>query len=198
MKQLIAPRNPVDERTSARHLARGTTTVPATGCPTTVTRRTRSRFPRLALLVSLLAAAMAGSPPSHAQASAADVDRPAVSGQQPLQLDHGERWPTDVTLREGMRRIRAVAGWIQNAEIGGPLSARQSRAAATSIEDSVAFIVEHPPRGAEIDANLHILLARVLAADGRLPQLLDALELYPRYFNDPEWQPLERNVSSDH
>lgn len=100
-------------------------------------------------------------------------------------------------MREGMRRIRAVTLWMQHAQIDGPLSARQSRAAAASIEDSVAAIVEHPPRGAGIDANLHILLARVLAADG-LPQLLDTLDLYPRYFNDPGWQPVRRNAPSAH
>lgn len=96
-----------------------------------------------------------------------------------------------------MRRIRAVTLWMQHAQIDGPLSARQSRAAAASIEDSVAAIVDHPPRDAGIDPNLHILLGRLLAADG-LPQLLDALDLYPRYFNDPGWQAVGRNVPSDH
>jgi len=43
-----------------------------------------------------------------------------------------------------------------------------------------------------MDANLRLLLGRVLAADG-LPQLLDTLELYPRYFDDPGWQPLTAN-----
>ncbi len=152
----------------------------------------RSGSLRFGLLVLLLVASMAGWSPSLAQSNAGGTPSPAVSGQRQLQLDHGQRWPTDVALREGMRRIRAVALWIQSSEADGPLSARQSRATAASIEDSVAAIVEHPPRGAGIDANLHILLARILAADG-LAELLDALELYPRYFDDPGWQPVERN-----
>jgi hypothetical protein len=146
----------------------------------------------LALFVFLLIAALAGTPLSRAQAAAGDTRRPHATAPRQLQLDHGQRWPADPALREGMRRIRAVALWMQQAQAGGSLSVRQSRAATASIEDSVATIVDHPPRGGGMDANLRLLLGRVLAADG-LPQLLDALKLYPRYFDDPGWQPLTAN-----
>lgn len=169
--------------------------------------RTRSRrgygscrmdgYLRWALLVSLLVAALAGAPASRAQAVAGDTHRPRVTAQRQLQLDRGQRWPADVALREGMRRIRAVALWMQQAQAEGALSIRQSRAATASIEDSVAAIVDHPSRGADMDTNLHLLLGRVLSADG-LPQLLDALELYPRYFADPDWQPLTANPPAGH
>lgn len=141
------------------------------------------------LLVSLTVAASVGGSPSRAQAVAGDTQRPRSSAPHQLTLDHGQRWPADAALREGMRRIRAIALWMQHAQADGPLSVRQSRAATASIEDSVAAIVDHPPRRGGMDANLHLLLGRVLAADG-LPSLLDALELYPRYFADPDWQPV--------
>lgn len=144
---------------------------------------------RWILLVPLMAAASAGGSPSRAQAAAGDTHRPRATAPRQLQLDHGQRWPADAALREGMRRIRAIALWMQHAQANGPLSARQSRAATASIEDSVAAIVDHPPRGDGMDANLRLLLGHVLAADG-LPQLLDALEPYPRYFTDPDWQPV--------
>ncbi|EIM02951.1 hypothetical protein [Rhodanobacter thiooxydans] len=159
--------------------------------------RIHSGCPRWALLVSLLVAALAGAPPSHAHAAAGDTHRPRPATQRQLQLDRGQRWPADAALREGMRRIRAVALWMQQAQADGPLSVRQSRAATASIEDSVAVIVDHPPRGNGMDANLHLLLGRVLTADG-LPQLLDALELYPRYFTDPDWQPLTASAPAGH
>lgn len=152
---------------------------------------------RWALLVSVLIAALTTAHPSRAQAAAGDAHRPRAAAQRQLQLDRGQRWPADATLREGMRRIRAVALWMQQAQAEGALSVRQSRAATASIEDSVAAIVEHPSRGAGMDANLHLLLGRVLSADG-MPQLLDALELYPRYFADPDWQPLTANPPTGH
>ena len=153
------------------------------------TRRVHSGCWRWVLLVPLVVAASAGGSSSRAQAAAGDTHRPRATAPRQLQLDRGQRWPADAALREGMRRIRAVALWMQHAQADGPLSVRQSRAATASIEDSVAAIVDHPPRGDGMDANLRLLLGRVLAADG-LPQLLDALELYPRYFADPGWQPL--------
>lgn len=152
---------------------------------------------RVAVFGSLLVAVMAGPSASHAQAAPADPPRRTATGQNSLQLNHGARWPADAALSEGMQRIRAVALWMQHTQVDGVLSARQSRAAARSIESSVAAIVEHPSRGAAVDANLHLLLGRILSADG-LPQLLDALELYPRYFNDPGWRPMERNAAVVH
>lgn len=159
--------------------------------------RVRSGYSRWVLLVSLLVAALAGAPSSRAQDTAVDTPRPRATAPRQLQLDRGQRWPADTALREGMRRIRAVALWMQHAQADGPLSVRQSRAATASIEDSVAVIVDHPSRGDGIDANLRLLLGRVLAADG-LPQLLDALELYPRYFTDPDWQPLTASAPAGH
>jgi hypothetical protein len=159
--------------------------------------RARSAYSRLALFVFLLIAALAGTPSSRAQAAAGDTHRPRAAALRQLQLDPGQRGPADPALREGMRRIRAVALWMQQAQAEGALSIRQSRAATASIEDSVAAIVDHPSRGDGMDANLHLLLGRVLSADG-LPQLLDALELYPRYFADLDWQPLTANPVDGH
>lgn len=196
MKDLIASQILVDERDSTRSTVRGAAAVPTTSRPGTTAGmavgRVCSGLPRMALLASLVVAATATCLPSRAQSIAGGTHRVDVTGQpqRQLQLDHGRRWPADATLREGMRRIRAVALWMQSTQADGPLSARQSRAASASIEDSVAAIVEHPSRGARIDTNLHTLLARVLAADG-LTELLDTLDLYPRYFDDPGWQPVE-------
>jgi hypothetical protein len=149
------------------------------------------------LRAPLLVAALVGAPPSLAQAADTATDHPVATAPRQLQLNHGQRWPADTALREGMRRIRAIALWMQHAQADGSLSTRQARAVAASIENSVAAIVDRPPRGNGMDANLHLLLGRVLAADG-LPSLLDALELYPRYFADPDWQPVTADASPGH
>lgn len=159
--------------------------------------RNRRGCLRWTLLAPLLVVALGIGSPSFARVAAVDAPLPSATARRQLQLDHGQRWPADAALREGMRRIRAVALWMRQAQAEGSLSTRQSRAATASIEDSVAAIVDHPSRGDGVDANLHLLLGRVLAADG-LPPLLDALELYPRYFADPDWQPLTANTPADH
>lgn len=196
MKDLIPPQILVHERDHTRHTMQSAAPVPSPSRPVTTAGMAAGGvchgLARTALLTALAVATMAAGLPSRAQSIAGVTHRVDATGQHQLQLDHGQRWPADVTLREGMRRIRAVALWMQSTQADGPLSARQSRAASASIEDSVAAIVEHPPRSAGIDANLHTLLARVLAADG-LEQLLDTLDLYSRYFDDPGWQPVKHN-----
>jgi hypothetical protein len=161
-----------------------------------MTRFLRSRpIPHLGMLALLVATAA----PDWAAAGTTPVDgsfhRHGIAGQK-LQLDHGRPWRTDASLREGMERIRAVVAWIQQAQTDGPLSARQHRAAASSLEDSVATIVSQPRREPGGDANLHLLLGRLLAAEG-LPQMLDVLELYPCYFDHPGWQPIARGQSPE-
>lgn len=155
---------------------------------------TRLRCFRAIPQVGMLALLAATATPYWSVAAAMPVDGGRdIAGKQ-LGLDHGRRWHTDASLREGMERIRAVVAWMQQAQTGGSLSARQSRAAARSLEDSVAAIVSQPHRDPGVDANLHLLLGRLLAADG-LPQMLDVLELYPRYFDHPGWQPIARSQS---
>ncbi|WP_447736166.1 cytochrome c [Rhodanobacter soli] len=147
----------------------------------------------------MLALLVATAAPDWAAAGTIPVDgslrRRGIAGQQ-LQLDHGRPWRTDASLREGMERIRAVVAWMQQAQASGPLSARQSRAATGSLEDSVVMIVSQSRHEPGADANLHLLLGRLLDADG-LPQMLDVLELYPRYFDHPGWQPIARGQSPE-
>lgn len=202
MNRRIVQRNLVDTHLTVHHMARPTTAPPATFFPPlvvgTMMRRVCAGSPRLAMLVPLLLAAIiAAGSPARAQTSTENTYRSATTRQPQLQLDHGQRWPVDVALRDGMQRIHVVVNWMQRMQVDGTLSTRQSRAATVSIEDSVDAIVKDPPRGAGIDSNLHILLARVLDADG-LSQLLDALALYPRYFDDPQWQPVQHIPPADH
>ncbi|HUW54232.1 MAG TPA: hypothetical protein VMV99_12535 [Rhodanobacter sp.] len=106
---------------------------------------------------------------------------------QRIELDHGRPWPTDASLREGMERIR-VAVERAGARTDGRLTGKQSRALTVAIQQNVVFIVSHCRLQAKADANLHILLGRLLEAEN-LPQIVDVLDLYPHYFFHPGWLP---------
>lgn len=147
-------------------------------------------------LIFVLAIWPLGSVLAQAHSSIEHQAHQQLATQQ-LELDHGRLWSTDASLREGMERVRAAAAdSARQAGSGEQITTRQSRALAASIQDSVAFMVTHCHLQPRADANLHMLLGRLLAADG-LPQVLDVLDLYPRYFAHPGWQPIARNRVPD-
>lgn len=113
-----------------------------------------------------------------------------------LELEHGRTWQTDAPLREGMSRIRQ--GVMSASQNGKSPSAAQAGQLVGDIERAVADMVARCRLAPKADANLHILLGRLLsaatklkanpnAADG-LPQMREVLDLYPRYFAHPGWQ----------
>lgn len=75
----------------------------------TATWRTPSAV-YLGMLAMALAAGMPGWSAAMAQPAVSDPHRGHPKEQQQLQLDHGQPWRTDASLREGMERIRAFAG----------------------------------------------------------------------------------------
>jgi hypothetical protein len=119
---------------------------------------------------------------------------------QALSLDHdGRAWHTDEALREGMQRIRdAVALATAEQEASGHDAGRDAEL-ADAVDEAVAFLFANCRLEPEADANLHILLARVMVASAALREdgesgegllgLIAALEDYPRYFDHPGWEP---------
>lgn len=115
-----------------------------------------------------------------------------------LELDHGQLWSTDAPLREGMERIRVAVVIAQQADTQDQLDATQAQALVTAVEDSTAFMVQNCRLQPKADANLHILLGRLSAAAtavkdnpkaaNGLPQMLEVLDIYPRYFTHSGWQ----------
>ncbi|HEX2752060.1 MAG TPA: hypothetical protein VHP34_02925 [Alphaproteobacteria bacterium] len=114
-----------------------------------------------------------------------------------IQLNNGKLWATDAPLRQGMERVRAAAFLAEKSLLNGTLEETQVIALAADIDSALAFMFEHCKLEPEADANLHILLERLMHATAMLkkdthtteglPQILDVLESYPQYFNHPEW-----------
>lgn len=123
-----------------------------------------------------------------------------------LQLDHGKPWATDASLRQGMERIRKAVSIDRPSSVDGALNGGlnkvEAMALSAEIDDSLAFMFEHCRLAPEADANLHVLLERLMhasnslkehpsSADG-MSEVLRVLEIYPRYFAHPEWMPIEQ------
>jgi hypothetical protein len=125
-------------------------------------------------------AAAAGEAHEHGQGHGA--------GEAKLVLDHGKKWQTDAPLRRGMENIRAVLATRQKPE-----------ALAELVNAEVAYIVQNCKLPADADAQLHLLIAELLAgademkgarAGEGVERVVKALNEYGRYFDHPGWRKL--------
>ena len=110
------------------------------------------------------------------------------AGEAKLVLDHGKKWQTDAPLRKGMENIRAVLATGQKPE-----------ALAELVNAEVAYIVQNCKLPEDADAQLHLLIAELLAgADamkGEQPRegaerVAKALDRYGEFFEHPGWRKL--------
>jgi hypothetical protein len=149
-----------------------------------------------ALLVAGLALATGGAP------MAAEPHQHAPSAPSKLTLDHGKRWTTDEPLRAGMNAIRAQFADRQHAIHAGTLSAAEYKALGAAVETQVADIVATCKLEPAADANLHLIVAELLAgadamqgktraspASGAV-RAVRAINQYGRYFDHPGFKPL--------
>ena len=158
----------------------------------------------LAVAALLVLSASAQAQPEHDPGVHAHDH--AQQGAAELTLDHGQPWGTDAPLREGMERVRTAVATAEQAAAQGGMTASQAQSLAVAVEDGIAFMVRNCQLESQADANLHVLLGRLSAAAAAvktdpgaangLAQMLEVLDLYPRHFNHPGWQPVERAAVS--
>lgn len=150
----------------------------------------------LATIVAALASALLGT-----VALAADTHAHG-HGAAPakLQLDHGKKWATDAPLRRGMEAMRdAVHGApapLHNATAKPEAYAELGK----RIETQVGRIVQECKLPPEADAQLHIVVAELVAGADAMKGAKDAkagraglvrvdgaLKSYAKYFDHPSW-----------
>lgn len=121
-----------------------------------------------------------------------------------LELNQGKKWTTDAPLRTGMERIRDTLAPELKAIHSGKLKPAQYGALAKRIDTEVAGIVQNCKLEPEADANLHIVLAELMAGTeamhGKEPdtkpaagavKVMQALDSYAKYFDHPGWKGLK-------
>ncbi len=137
----------------------------------------------LALAVALaVGAPLAYGQAAHEHGHAADEAKRV--------LHQGKKWPTDAPLRQGMENIRAALG-------GG----MKYGALAKKVNAEVAGIVQNCKLEPEADAQLHIVIADILAGveamEGKVQgearragaeKVARALDAYGEHFDHAGWK----------
>lgn len=141
-----------------------------------------------ALPLLLLAAVTAL--PAQAQHSH-EHPAPAAAQATPAQ-----RWATDAPLRTGMAKIRTAVDALQHYE-RGHMGPEQAVELATQIQQQIAYLVANCKLEPQADAALHVIIAELGASAQALkddpsdlsviPPMRQALQHYPRQFDDSTW-----------
>ena len=150
----------------------------------------------LALAATLAAAAPAFAATSH------DSHDAHQQGAAKLTLDHGHKWATDEALRKAMGVIRADLAAKLPAIRAGKLEPVEAKALGDKVEAQVGYIVANCKLPPEADANLHVVVAELVAAADGLKsaekkhtreaglRAVKAANTYGKYFDHPQWRPL--------
>ena len=120
-----------------------------------------------------------------------------------LQLNAGQKWETDAALRQAMGNIRQAMAGALDAIHDNRLSAKGYGQLAHKVEHEVGQIVANCKLTADADAQLHVVVAELLAgAEGMAGkakggkrqsgavQVIGALDKYASHFDDPGFQPI--------
>lgn len=154
----------------------------------------RRPAPWLALLA--LAAPLAAMQPAAAQ-------HEHEGGAHTLKPDNGKKWGTDAPLRQGMSVIRDAVAADHRSIHSDMETPAQYNALATKIDGQIAYMVKNCKLAPEADAQLHVVLAEIIAGSELMKgadqakrnegatKIVRALGTYPQYFDHPGWRALE-------
>lgn len=120
-----------------------------------------------------------------------------------LQLNAGKKWETDAPLRKAIGDIRQSMAGSLHAIHENKMSAKAYNGLAKKVEGAVGEIVANCKLPPAADAQLHIVVADLLAGaeqmagkakqakrmDGAV-KVIGALDNYGKYFDDPGFQPI--------
>lgn len=154
------------------------------------------------LIRTALAASLAAAFSLPTIAAEAAHDHGTAAGAQ-LELNQGTKWSTDEPLRQGMGNMRAALANDLETIHANKASDAQYEALATRLTGEVAYIVQNCKLDPKADAELHKVIAEVLAGaeamqgkaqgvarrDGAV-RVANALNTYGEFFDHPGWRDL--------
>jgi hypothetical protein len=151
---------------------------------------------RFSALLACLALSL--SLPVHAQGH--DHANHGSTEPQRLQLDAGKKWATDQHLRQAMNDINQAMSAALPRIHKNQFSDGDYQALAGTVSQKVAYAVEHCKLTPKADAMLHLVIADLMDGaeimEGKRPgsrhdgaaQVLQALQVYGKYFQHPGWK----------
>ena len=157
------------------------------------------KWPRLLPWASFVFIAIA-APEHTALAAEAHHHHGESAATQKLQLNAGQKWATDAALRQSMDDINQAMATALPLIHKGRFSQADYAALAATVNQKVAYAIEHCKLEAKADAMLHLVIAELLAGaemmeakasaarhDGAV-RVRRALQSYGTYFQHPDWK----------
>lgn len=147
--------------------------------------------------------ALGATAPAFAATGASHDSHEEHAAPAKLTLDHGRKWATDEPLRRHMGEIRTALAGKRHEIHKGALDAEAAKQLGGTIEKGVAGIVADCKLPPEADANLHVVVADLVAAadvlhgrSGEKPvrgaaKAVLALNQYGKYFDHPGFKRLD-------
>lgn len=155
------------------------------------------------IFATLLAASLLAAGTSFA--GEVNHDHHSAAPTAGLHLNHGQKWETDAALRKAMSGLRQSTAKNLTAIHENRVSAQQYAALAQTVNGAVSSIVAQCKLPPAADEQLHLIVAELLAGAeqmaGKNPsgsaqqgaiKVINALDNYGQYFNDPGFKPLTR------
>lgn len=117
-----------------------------------------------------------------------------------LVLDNGAKWATDEPLRRGMADMRNEMATALPQIHRGDFTSAQYAELAAKVDGHIEYLVENCKLSPEADEQLHVVLVDIMdgaeamkGADDQKQgavKIIQALDVYPDYFDHPDWHPL--------
>lgn len=124
-----------------------------------------------------------------------------ASTHQKIQLNQGKKWPIDASLHIGMSKIKTSIEESISEIHHKKFSEAQYKALADKVDAQLAYLFKNCKLPAAADAQLHILLFDIMQASRQMQSsdnprsgaitTIKALQKYPHYFDDKDWQALK-------
>ncbi len=155
--------------------------------------------PKTLIVAIILVGFTFGSVGASLAAAGHEQDHGAGRSEK-LQSEVGKRWATDAPLRRAMGSINQSVKQVLPAIHDDRLPSEQYGQLAENIRVQVAYMIDHCKLSAGADAQLHLIIRRLLAGadtmagttaqrDGALT-VVGALGDYARYFIDDSFAPV--------
>lgn len=153
------------------------------------------KFPMYVLIAATLASPLA--------VLAADHDAHGAAAKHRIELNAGKKWATDDPLRQAMMTIHASVGVTLPKAHAGKATTADYDAFSKEVNAQVAYIVQNCKLDPKADAQLHTVIADILAGaeaaagtqkgKGRaagVVQIAQGLNTYGKYFDHAGWKPV--------
>lgn len=118
-----------------------------------------------------------------------------------ITLNNGNKWSIDQSLHIGMTRIKTAIETHIKAIHFKTFESKEYEALASEVQSHLSYLFTHCKLPSDADKQLHSLLYSIMQGNEKMSvsdnkragaiEIIKALQHYPQYFDDANWQPLQ-------